>query len=215
MEMVTSGCKRIFLGLESMNQETLDYFNKHTSVSQNRTAVDALYSAGIEVLAGIIIGAPHDTIEGILKELDEFLRMPLLGINVSILSPDPGTLEFKRARQLNADFQYVAQGTNRNLRLMPDTNKFGKEVPVGLPSVCSNVTKRDLNDLVRLIEIEFYLRDDIENRLCLGLYPDQMLVIAEFLAYQQRQRRELCAKMLAGSLHPLIAKRVEMFGAGH
>jgi hypothetical protein len=198
-----------------MNQETLDYFNKQTSVFQNRAAVDALFAAGIGVLAGLIIGAPHHTIGHILAELDEFLKMPLLGINVSILSPDPGTVEFSRARKLNSDFEYVAQGTNSNLRLMPDTNKFGKEVPVGLPSVCSNVSKRDLNDLVKLIEIEFYLRDDIENRLCLGLYPDQMLVIAEFLAYQQRQRRELWAKMLAGSLHPLIAKRVEMLEQGN
>jgi anaerobic magnesium-protoporphyrin IX monomethyl ester cyclase len=213
-EMVRSGCKRVFLGLESMNQETLDYFNKQTSVSQNRAAAETLSSAGIDVLAGFIIGAPHHTIEGILAELDEFLALPLLGINVSILSPDPGTVEFKRARRLNSDFQYVAQGTNSKLHLMPDTNKFGTEVPTGLPSVCSNVSKRDLNDLLSLIEIEFYLRDDIQNRLCLGLSPDQMQVIDEFLAYQQLQVKELYAKMLAGNLHPLIAKRVEMVGKG-
>jgi anaerobic magnesium-protoporphyrin IX monomethyl ester cyclase len=207
-EMVASGCKRVFLGLESMNQKVLDYFNKQTLVSQNHAAVEALASAGIGVLAGFIIGAPHHTVDGILTELDEFLKMPLLGINVSILSPDPGTLEFNRARKLNSEFQYVSQGRNGNLRLIPDTNRFGKNIPIGLPSVCNNVSKKDLNDLVKLIEVEFYLRADIQRRLRLNLYPDQLQIVEEFLAYQRYQVIQLHTSMLSGSLHPLIAGRV-------
>lgn len=207
-EMAASGCKRVFLGIESMNQETLDYFNKQTSVVQNRAAAEALSSAGIGVLAGFIIGVPHHTVEGILTELDEFLKMPLLGINVSILSPDPGTLEFNRARKLNADFQYVSHGRSGSLRLIPDTGRFGKDIPTGLPSVCQNVSKKDLNDLVKLIEVEFYLRKDIQSRLQLNLPPDQVEIIEEFLAYQRRQEIGLQADKLAGTLHPIISRRI-------
>jgi anaerobic magnesium-protoporphyrin IX monomethyl ester cyclase len=134
--------------------------------------------------------------------------MPLLGINVSILSPDPGTLEFNRARKLNSEFQYVSQGRNGNLRLIPDTDRFGQSIPIGLPSVCNHVSKKDLNDLVRLIEGEFYLRTDIQSRLRSNLYPDQLQIVEEFLAYQRHQVTQLHTSMLSGSLHHLIARRI-------
>lgn len=209
IEMAASGCKRVFIGIESMTQETLDYFNKQTSVIQNWSAVEALSSAGIGVLAGFIIGVPHHTIEGILAEFDDFLRMPLLGINVSVLSPDPGTLEFNRARKANPDFQYVTLGRSANLRLIPDIHRFGKDIPTGLPSVCKNISKKDLNDLVKLLEAEFYLRPDIQSRLQSDLHTDQLKVVEEFLDYQGRQVIQLQKDKLTGDLHPLIARRID------
>lgn len=207
--MAAAGCRRVFLGIEAMDQPTLDYFNKHTTVEQNRAAVDALARAGVGVLAGFIIGAPHHTIESILDELDTFLAMPLLGVYVSILSPDPGTLEFHRARKLNPDFEHVSRGRNATLRLIPDTARFGTQVPIGLPSVCRHVSKKDLNDLVKLIEMEFYLRPQISARLREGMHPDQADIVDAFLAFQERQKAELGAHGGAGNLHPKIQRRVD------
>ena len=42
----------------------------------NRVAVLSCYNAGIEVVAGWIIGAPNDTIQSLQKELEDFLNLP-------------------------------------------------------------------------------------------------------------------------------------------
>ncbi|MGH3853343.1 MAG: B12-binding domain-containing radical SAM protein [Pseudonocardiaceae bacterium] len=97
--LATAGCRRVFLGIETMRQANLDYFNKQTTVAQNRTAVEHLAAVGIGVVAGFIIGSPDDTVASILFDLGEFLSLPLFAINCSILSPDPGTAEFRRARR--------------------------------------------------------------------------------------------------------------------
>lgn len=208
IQLADAGCKRVFLGIEAMDQETLDYFHKKTTVEQNRAAIQYLEDAGIGVLAGFIIGAPHHTIESVLETLDQFLEMRLLGINVSILSPDPGTLEFNRARKADTNFELVSSGKSGSLRLTPNTELFGIETPIGLPSVCKHVSKTDLNILVKLIEVEFYLRPQVEKRyLCESQSHDERAIHA-FFDFQRKQRERLLEQCECGTLNPLIAKRL-------
>ena len=200
-KMAAAGCRRVFLGLEAMDQETLDYFNKCTTVAQNAAATSALARAGIGVLAGFIIGAPHHTIDSILQSLERFLRLPLIGINCSILSPDPGTVEFNRARKNNADFQHVSRGINTTLRLVPDVDRFGSAIPIGLPSICQRVEKKDLNDLVAIVEAFFYRRSHIRHLLRRGHDPEQLRVVDAFLIYQDRQFDRLMEARSANQLN--------------
>jgi radical SAM superfamily enzyme YgiQ (UPF0313 family) len=92
--MAEAGCRRVFLGLEAMNQETLSYFNKQVTVTDNRECVQSFASAGIDVIAGYIIGAPHHSLETIMSDAEQLLALPLYAINCTILSPDPSTVEF-------------------------------------------------------------------------------------------------------------------------
>ncbi len=180
--MAAAGCKRVFLGIESMDQEALDYYNKKTSVEANHAAVEALARAGIGVVAGFIVGGPSDTVDSVLKNLDAFLSLPLLAINCSVLSPDPGTAEFNRARRKGGEFLTVIGGENGN-RLIPQPERFGIEAPMGLPTVCENISKADLGQLVNLIDAEFYLREQIWLGLTNGLSVDQITVVRDWYSF--------------------------------
>ena len=206
--MAETGCRRVFLGVEAMDQPTLDYFNKGASVSQNKEAVSCLDSVGIGVVAGFIVGAPHHTVSAILEQMDQYLRLPLLGINVSILSPDPGTVEFLRAKKENPSFEKVSVGIGHSLRLMPNVALFGPQVPVGLPTVCRAVDKQTLNNLVALIEAEFYLRPHIFEKMTKQLPAGEVDSIRKFMDFQLNSLRDLTSKANSGILPELIADRV-------
>jgi anaerobic magnesium-protoporphyrin IX monomethyl ester cyclase len=180
--MADAGCRKVFLGLESMNQTNLDYYNKASTVEQNREAAEALADAGIGVVAGFIIGSPHDTVESILDDLEQFLKLPLLAINCSILSPDPGTVEFQRARKRLEEMP-VALGRPEQKRLLPNPEVFGLEAPMGFPAVCKEVGKSDLNLLQAVIDAEFYFRPHIWEALTEGQEPPQVEVVREYYQF--------------------------------
>lgn len=179
-EMHVAGCRRVFVGIESMQQSKLDYFNKRTTVDVNKAAAQACAEAGIGVIAGFILGAPDDTTESILDDLDAFLELPLYALNPSVLSPDPGTVEAIRARQL---IDRHAPDPGNRKRLMPDSERWGSENPAGLPTVCRNVSKAELNHLRRLVLCSFYLRPEVCARLAEGRTGEQKAIVAEFIHY--------------------------------
>ncbi|MDB5073158.1 MAG: hypothetical protein JWM87_4269 [Candidatus Eremiobacteraeota bacterium] len=59
-QMKRSGCNVVFVGVESMSDETLALMNKKRTSLQNVNAVRALLDAGIRVVAGFIPGFPGD-----------------------------------------------------------------------------------------------------------------------------------------------------------
>lgn len=206
--MAEAGCRRVFLGVEAMDQPTLDYFNKGSTVAQNKAAVACLDSVGIGVVAGFIIGAPHHTVHSILDQMDHYLQLPLMGVNVSILSPDPGTVEFLRAKKANPDFEKVSVGKGHSLRLMPNVALFGARIPVGLPTVCNAVDKQTLNDLVALIEAEFYLRPHIFDKMTKDLPSTEVDSILKFLDFQRNSLQDLTTRANSGTLPEVISTRV-------
>lgn len=57
-----AGCEFVFVGVESLSDETLDQMNKRRTKEDNLGALDALLGAGIDrVVAGLIPGFPSDT----------------------------------------------------------------------------------------------------------------------------------------------------------
>ncbi len=172
LRMRRAGCRRIFLGCEAMRQDTLDYYRKGTTVEMNRAAVSHLDTAGIGVISGFIIGAPHDTTESILDEIDRFLDLPLFAVHVSVLNPDISTVEFHRARRRQPeDFARLGDRPGRVRRVTPNVEAFGTGNPFGFPSVCASVTKAELNALQDLATVQFYLREHVWRRLWRELPP--------------------------------------------
>jgi anaerobic magnesium-protoporphyrin IX monomethyl ester cyclase len=188
--MSRAGCRRVFLGVEALDQATLDYFHKGTTSDQNRQAVDFLAEAGVGVVAGMMIGAPHHTVESILNSLRAYLELPLLFINVSVLSPDPGTSEFRRAKRRGVFPKGF--GGETGMRLIPDYDSFGAGAPAGFPTVCDNVSKEVLNDLAQIIEFEFYFRDSQRNRFDRFLDNEaQRYAVSQYYAFLERKAEEM------------------------
>ena len=92
-----SGCKQLFLGLESVRQPSMDEVGK----GFNRTGdymriIRRIHSHGIAVQAGIVFGFDHDT-PGIFAETLDFLEAAgVQNATFNILTPFPGTPLYRR-----------------------------------------------------------------------------------------------------------------------
>jgi hypothetical protein len=96
--MADSGCRAVFVGLESFNPAALDDFHKpQNRLSQVRRAIDQTRDAGILVTAGLILSPLHDDpdyIRSLPQHLtDSGLHVPTF---LCFETPIPGTPFFER-----------------------------------------------------------------------------------------------------------------------
>jgi radical SAM superfamily enzyme YgiQ (UPF0313 family) len=92
-----SGCKQLFVGLESISQGSLNEAQKRFNrVSDYASAIARIHSHGIAVQAGIVFGCDHDE-RAIFKETVDFLEAAgVQNATFNILTPFPGTRLFQR-----------------------------------------------------------------------------------------------------------------------
>ena len=94
--MKASGCRRVYLGLESGSQETLRLMNKQLTVEQGVRAAEVYRAAGIEVAAFFIVGYPGETVATIESTFALALALPLDEISFNVPMPLPGSRLFER-----------------------------------------------------------------------------------------------------------------------
>jgi len=92
-----SGCKQLFLGLESISQQSMAEVNKgFNRVEEYLQIIERIHTHGIAVQAGIVFGFDYDTPE-IFKGTTEFLeKAGVQNATFNILTPFPGTPLFRR-----------------------------------------------------------------------------------------------------------------------
>ncbi len=92
-----SGCKQLFLGLESISQESVDNVSKNFNrVHRYAEAIDRIHACGISVQAGIVFGFDGDS-ETIFSETLDFLEAAgVQNATFNILTPFPGTRLYER-----------------------------------------------------------------------------------------------------------------------
>jgi radical SAM superfamily enzyme YgiQ (UPF0313 family) len=92
-----SGCKQLFLGLESISQQSMKEVNKgFNHVDEYYRLIERIHSHGIAVQAGIVFGFDHDTPD-IFKDTIDFLENAgVQNATFNILTPFPGTRLFQR-----------------------------------------------------------------------------------------------------------------------
>jgi radical SAM superfamily enzyme YgiQ (UPF0313 family) len=96
-----SGCKALFLGFESISQESLQATNKaHNRVGDYRWLIANLHRHRVAVHLGIMFGFDQDDV-GIFQRTADFLDEAAVDVaTVSMVVPMPGTPTFHR---MNAD----------------------------------------------------------------------------------------------------------------
>ena len=136
-----SGCKALFLGLETISQESLNGANKrHNRSDEYREVIRRCHARGIAVQAGVVFGFDHDD-RSIFRTTVEFYRSAGLdSATISVLIPFPGTPLFKRldseGRILTYDWsKYNGAPTVAELRtaVMALSPAKTLAVPVGWP----------------------------------------------------------------------------------
>jgi len=92
-----SGCKALFLGLETISQASLDVANKcHNRADEYREVIRRFHAHDIAVQAGVVFGFDHDD-RSIFRTTVEFYRSAGLdSATVSVLIPFPNTPVFRR-----------------------------------------------------------------------------------------------------------------------
>ncbi len=92
-----SGCKQLFIGLESVSQASVNEVSKaFNRVDGYARAVERIHSHGISVQAGIVFGFDNDT-EAVFGETLDFLEATgVQNATFNILTPFPGTRLYER-----------------------------------------------------------------------------------------------------------------------
>jgi len=89
--MHRSGCFRVYLGLESINQDTLDAFDKHQTVDDIVKAIATLHEHGIETHGMFVLGADTDD-KNVVRDTVAFaMKNHIDTVQLMILTPLPGT----------------------------------------------------------------------------------------------------------------------------
>lgn len=99
--MKESGCRRVYLGLETGNQDTLKLMKKKATLAEGQNAVRLFYKAGVEVAAFFIVGYPGETISSIEDTFQYALELPLDNISFNVPFPLPGSQLFERVSKLD------------------------------------------------------------------------------------------------------------------
>jgi radical SAM superfamily enzyme YgiQ (UPF0313 family) len=92
-----SGCKQLFLGLESISQQSVTEVKKgFNRVEEYCQIIKRIFSYGIAVQAGIVFGFDHDTPEIFKHTLDLLEKAGVQNATFNILTPFPGTPLFRK-----------------------------------------------------------------------------------------------------------------------
>jgi anaerobic magnesium-protoporphyrin IX monomethyl ester cyclase len=151
--MRKAGCTLIAYGVESGNQEGLEYLRKKTTLAQIRRAFELTHKAGLRPMAYFILGIPVETFEGGLKTIEFAKELKPEYAQFSILSPYKGTDLYAEAK---------AKGWYREVDA---NNPFDKDQkrPVVLSE---NWSEEQLREILKKAHRRFYFRGGyILNRL--------------------------------------------------
>ncbi|MDP3728015.1 MAG: radical SAM protein [bacterium] len=108
-KMAQAGCWNIFFGLESGNQELLNFMKKGQTLDMMKNAVKWAHDAGIEVRGSFILGLPGETPEMGQKTIDFALSLDLDYGQFNFATPFKGTEMYDVCR--NGDYgTYFAEG---------------------------------------------------------------------------------------------------------
>jgi radical SAM superfamily enzyme YgiQ (UPF0313 family) len=105
-EMSAAGCIQFYLGLESVNQESLDGADKKQDLEQTREHIRRIHAAGIRVHGMFVFGFDTDT-DGTLERTVAFAReLALSTVQFLILTPLPGSRTY---RELEAQGRLISR----------------------------------------------------------------------------------------------------------
>lgn len=99
--MKRSGCRKVYLGLESGSEETLHLMQKHLTIADGKKAAQLFNDAGIKVSAFFIVGYPGEKPESIEKTFEYALSLPLDEVSFNVPFPLPGSSLYSRIKGLD------------------------------------------------------------------------------------------------------------------
>lgn len=122
-KMHDSGCKEIWYGVESLDQDILNITQKHQTVQQINDAIDMTLDAGITVMANLIVGLPGESHASLKKMFDFVENAPVIPASIKFLTPFPGTPIYEEAKKrgiVKDDIEYLISLAKRQVNNVND-----------------------------------------------------------------------------------------------
>jgi radical SAM superfamily enzyme YgiQ (UPF0313 family) len=89
--MKKSNCHTVYIGLESINPQTLKLYNKQQSVEDITNCIRTLHKNGIRIHGMFVFGSDQDTTDTIAETVRFAKKNDLESVQFLILTPLPGT----------------------------------------------------------------------------------------------------------------------------
>lgn len=96
--LAEAGCRAMFMGFESINQEALKSVNKQNTAKMYEELIRRIHHYGIDIHAGLIAGLDHEDVFSFERAAEWVNRMGLTGALWRILTPYPGTKLFEELK---------------------------------------------------------------------------------------------------------------------
>jgi len=92
-KLARAGCRRIFIGMESVNPDNLKACGKpQNRIHEYRTMLQAWRDASVVTHAGYIIGFPGDTYDSIMRDVERLKQeLPIEFVVFFMMTPLPGS----------------------------------------------------------------------------------------------------------------------------
>lgn len=98
--LAESNCQYVDLGVESFNDEILNYINKGITSEQITTAIKTLQNHGVPVKMNILIGTcPLETEDTIKETIHKAKQLKVSQVMINIVAPFPGTKFYDLAKE--------------------------------------------------------------------------------------------------------------------
>ena len=140
-KMKKAGVKHLYYGLESGNQDVLNFYNKNATIEQIRKAIELSSKMDFFTVGTFILGAPIETKKHIEKTIKFACSLPLDAVIFTILTYKYGSplwIEAVKEGKIKESDGYT---------VVSDSKK-------GL----GNLTREELEDFYRKAILSFYLR---------------------------------------------------------
>jgi anaerobic magnesium-protoporphyrin IX monomethyl ester cyclase len=112
-KMKKSGCQKVYLGLESGDNDILKLMKKNITVEKARLAVKLLKKAGIKIAGFFIVGYPGETWETIEKTFEFALELELDEVSFNVPYPLPGSELFKRVSHIDLNKDWIIENETK------------------------------------------------------------------------------------------------------
>ncbi len=92
---------RALVGIESLNQKSLDEVNKHQKISDIERCAAALAKHKIRLIASIVLGIDTDRQEDIMRSVDFSKKINAYQLQPAVMTPFPGTAVYMQYKKEN------------------------------------------------------------------------------------------------------------------
>lgn len=108
-----SGCRKVFFGLESGNNDILKLMNKKTTTDEAEKTIERFAQSDIRTAGFFIVGYPGETYDTIENTFEWALSLPLDEVSFTIPYPLPGTRLYDRVMHVDKTLDWKYENENR------------------------------------------------------------------------------------------------------